>query len=169
MPIKTLEEKMIHELGDIYDAEHQFLEAQQQLLSQAGSDALKTLLEEHIQQSKEQIRNLEQAYKVLGQKSERVKCAGASGIVAEGSKLVKEVSGNPALLDLAIAGAQSKVEHYEIASYRGLITGAEQLGQNEIVNLLRQNLEQEEQTAQRVEQSTQQLFQQALSSTERGE
>ncbi len=169
MPIKTLEEKMIHELGDIYDAEHQFLEAQQQLLGQAGSDILKTLLEEHIQQSKEQIRNLEQAYQVLGQKPERVKCAGASGIVAEGSKLVKEISGNPGLLDLAIAGAQSKVEHYEIASYRGLITGVEQLGQDEIVNLLRQNLQQEEQTAQRVEQSAQQLFQQVLASNQLGE
>lgn len=169
MPIKTLEEKMIHELGDIYDAEHQFLEAQQQLLSQAGSDRIKTLLQEHIKQSEQQIHNLEQVYKAMGQKPERVKCAGASGIVAEGNKLLKEISGNPALIDLAIAGAQSKVEHYEIASYRGLITGAEQMGQTEVVKLLRQNLEQEEQTAQRVEQSTQELFQQALSSSQRGE
>lgn len=169
MPIKTLEEKMIHVLGDIYDAEHQFLEAQQQLLSQAGSDSLKTLLQEHIEQTEEQIRNLEQVYEVLGQKAERVKCAGASGIVAEGNKLLKEISGSPALIDLAIVGAQSKVEHYEIASYRGLITGAEQMGQNEIVKLLRQNLEQEERTAQRVEQSTQELFQQALSANQRGE
>ena len=38
-----------------------------------------------------------------------------------------------------------KVEHFEIGSYRGLITGAWQMGQTEIMNLL-----QKEETAQSV-------------------
>jgi Domain of unknown function (DUF892) len=29
-----------------------------------------------------------------------------------------------------------KVEHFEMSSYRGLVTGAQQMGQNQIVNLL---------------------------------
>jgi len=168
MPIKTLEEKMIHELGDIYDAEHQFLEAQQQMIGKANSNTVKMLLQEHIQQTEQQIQNLEQVYQAMGQQPKRVKCQGAAGIVSEGQKLLQEVSGNPQLIDLAIAGAQSKVEHYEVASYRGLIEGARQMGQNEVVQLLQQNLQQEEQTAQRVEQSTPQLIQQAMSSQQRG-
>lgn len=167
MAIKTLEEKMIHEVSDIYDAEHQFLEAQQQMLPLATSDTVKTLLQEHIKQTEQQIKNLEQVFAALGQEPKREKCSGASGIVSEGNKLLKETAGNPQLQDLAIAGAQAKVEHYEIASYRGLITGAEQTGQNQIVQLLRQNLQQEEQTAQKVEQSTPQLIQQAMGSQER--
>lgn len=168
MPIKTLEEKMQHELGDIYDAEHQFLEAQQEMIKQANNSTVKTMLQEHIQQTEQQISNLEQVFQAMGQQPKRIKCQAAAGLVSEGQKLLKEVSGNPALVDLAIAGAQAKVEHYEVACYRGLITGAEETGQTEIVQLLRQNLQQEEQTAQRVEQSTPQLVQAAMSSNQRG-
>lgn len=168
MAIKNLEEKMLHEVCDIYDAEHQFLEAQQQMIQKANAGQVKSMLQEHIQQTEQQIRNLEQVFQSLGQQPKREKCAAAAGLVSEGQKLLKEVEGNPQLIDLAIAGSQSKVEHYEIASYRGLITGAQQMGQQEIVTLLQQNLQQEEQTAQKVEQSTPQLVQQAMSSKQRG-
>jgi len=161
--ITTLEEKMKHGLGDVYDAEHQFLEAQQEMLSQANSQTVKSLLEEHIAQTEQQIGILEQVYEVMGEKPERIKCAGAAGIVSEGQKTLKEVSGNPALVDLAIAGGCSKVEHYEISSYRMLITGAQQTGKSEVAQLLQQILQQEEQTAQKIEQSTPQLFKQAMS------
>lgn len=168
MAIKNLEEKMLHEVCDIYDAEHQFLEAQQQMIQKANDGQVKSMLQEHIQQTEQQIRNLEQVFQSLGQQPKREKCAAAAGLVSEGQKLLKEVEGNRQLIDLAIAGSQSKVEHYEIASYRGLITGAQQMGQQEIVTLLQQNLQQEEQTAQKVEQSTPQLVQQAMSSKQRG-
>ncbi|MDQ3686514.1 MAG: DUF892 family protein [Acidobacteriota bacterium] len=161
--ITTLEEKMKHGLGDMYDAEHQFLEAQEEMLSQANSQTVKSLLEEHIAQTEEQIGILEQVYEVMGEEPERIKCAGAAGIVSEGQKTLKEVSGNPALVDLAIAGGCSKVEHYEISSYRMLITGAQQTGKTEVAQLLQQILQQEEQTAQKIEKSTPQLFQKAMS------
>lgn len=162
MAIKTLEEKMVHGLGDIYDAEHQFLEMMQEALPQANSDVVKTLLQQHIVQTEQQISNLEQVFDALGEKAKRVTCAGAAGIVSENQKTLKEVSGNPALVDLAIAGGSSKVEHYEVASYRSLITGAQQMGQNQIAQLLQQNLQQEEQTALKIEQSTPALFQRAM-------
>jgi ferritin-like metal-binding protein YciE len=49
-----------------------------------------------------------------------------------------------------------------VASYRGLLTGARQMGQNKIAGLLLQNLQQEEQTALLVEQSTPMLLQKAM-------
>ena len=159
--INTLEEKMKHGLGVIYDAEHQFLEAQEEMLSQANSQTVKSLLEEHIAQTEEQIGILEQVYEVIGEEPERIKCAGAAGIVSEGQKTLKEVSGNPALVDLAIAGGCAKVEHYEIASYRALITGAEQTGQTKVAQLLQQILQQEEQTVQHLESSEPMLLQAA--------
>ncbi len=75
---------------------------------------------------------------------------------------MQETKGKPELCDTAIAGAASKVEHYEISSYRGLITGADLMGQREIVSLLQQNLAQEESTAQLIEQSEPQLLQKAM-------
>ncbi len=163
MAIKTLQEKFLHGLGDIYDAEHRFLKAQQEMLPQANASTVKTLLEQHITETEQQIKVLEQVFEVLGESAKREKCAAAAGLVSEGESLLGEVSGVPALVDLAIGGSCSKVEHYEIASYRMLITGAEQMGQTEIAQLLKQNLQQEEQTAQKIEQSAPALFQQAMS------
>jgi ferritin-like metal-binding protein YciE len=168
MAIKSLDEKMLHEVGDIYDAEHQFLEAMQQMQGQAQSNEVKSLLKQHIGETEQQITNLEQVFQALGEKPKREKCAGAAGLVSEAQKLLKEVKDNPQLIDLAIAGSQSKSEHYEISAYRGLITAAEEMGQGEIVKLLQKNLQQEEQTAQKVEQSTPKLLQQAMKAQERG-
>ncbi len=168
MAIKTLQEKFLHGIGDIYDAEHQFLEAQQEMLPQATSPTVKTLLEKHIAQTEQHITTVEEIFNVLGETPKRIKCQGAAGIVTEGQKTLKEVSGNPELVDLAIAGGCGNVEHYEIANYRMLIAGAEQTGQTEIVKLLTRNLRQEEQTAKLIEQSSPELFKRAVSAEKTG-
>ena len=49
MPIKDSREKFEHELADIYDAEHQFLEAQDVMLTNATDPKLKSLIEQHIE------------------------------------------------------------------------------------------------------------------------
>ena len=161
MAINNLQDKFIHELGDIYDAEHQFLKGQEEMLRNATDSKLKQMIQQHIEQTHQQISNLEQVYTALGQQPERVMCDGAKGIVSEGQKLLKETAGAPELRDCAIAGAASKVEHYEIATYRGLIQDAQLTGQQKIVSLLQQNLQQEESTAKLIEQSSPQLLQKA--------
>jgi len=168
MTIRTLDEKMAFELQGIYDAEHQFLEAQQEMQKQASSDTVRSMLEKHIEQTQQQITNLEQVFDLLGQQVKRTKCHGAAGLVSDGQKLLKQVGDNDALVDLAIAGSNSKVEHYEIAAYRGLIEGATIMGNAEVLSLLERNLEQEEQTAQKLEQSMPKLLEQAMSAQEAG-
>ncbi len=163
MAIKTLEEKFQHELGDIYDAEHQFLDAQREMLPQATNEQVKKLLEQHIKQTEQQITVLEQAFAALGQAATRIKCQGAAGIVTENKKTLKEVSSNPALINLAIAGGSAKVEHYEVVSYRALVAGAEAMNQTKVMKLLQRNLVQEEATATKVEASLPKLLQQAVS------
>lgn len=162
MAIKSLEEKFQHELGDIYDAEHQFLEMQRQVLPQASSPQVARLLEQHIKQTEQQITVLEQVFTALGAEAKRVKCQGATGIVNENKKTLKDVSSDPLLVDLAIAGGSAKVEHYEISVYRGLVAGAEAMGQTKVMKLLQRNLAQEEQTAAKIEQSMPKLLQQAM-------
>ncbi|MBA3441897.1 MAG: ferritin-like domain-containing protein [Pyrinomonadaceae bacterium] len=162
MAIKTLEDKFQHELGDIYDAEHQFLEMQQQVLPKVSSPQVTRLLEQHIKQTEQQITVLEQAFAALGVEAKRVKCQGATGIVTENKKTLKDVSSDPMLVDLAIAGGSAKVEHYEISVYRGLVAGAEAMGQTKVMKLLQRNLAQEEQTAAKIEQSIPKLLQQAV-------
>ena len=164
MAIKTLDEKFTHELGDIYDAEHRFLKAMQEMAKQGNDSTLKQMINEHIGQTELQIKNLEQVFENLGQKAKRVTCDGAAGLVSEGEKGLKEAKDAPEILDCLIAGSLSKSEHYEIASYRGLIAGAELMEQKEIVRLLKENLKQEEETAKTIEKNSRSLLQKALKS-----
>ncbi len=146
MAINSFEEKFQHALGDMYDAEHLFFEAQQEMSNNTDSEELKTMLDKHNRQTKGHIANLEKIYKLLGKQPERIRCDAANGLVVEGRKMMKD-AGTPEITNWVIASAQAKIEHYEIASYRGLIIGAEIIGNNEITKLLQRNLAQEEQTA----------------------
>ncbi len=162
MPIKSLQEKFEHELADIYDAEHQFLKGQQEMLAEATDDTLKEMLRTHIEQTKGHIKNLEGVFSAKGEEPKREMCAGAKGLVTEAKKMLEETQGAPKIRDCAIAGSAAKAEYYEISSYRDLIAGAEIMGQNEVVRLLQMNLEQEESTAMLIEQNVPDLLQKAM-------
>jgi len=158
-----MQEMFVHELGDIYDAEHQFLEGQQKMLEAATLPKLKTMITNHIAQTEQHIANLEQVFQLLGETAERVPCAGARGLVTEASKLIRETEAVPEIRDYAIAGCAEKVEHYEILSYKGLISAATQMGNQDVVALFRRNLAQEEQTAQLIEKNEPELLTRAMS------
>jgi ferritin-like metal-binding protein YciE len=161
MPLKTTQEKFMHELGDIYDAEHRFLKGQQAMLKAASDPTLKAGIEKHIAESEQQVANLEQVFKLLGEKAKAEPCDAAKGIVTEGQKAVKE-AGTDEIRDCLIGSSLTKVEHYEIVGYKGLILGAQKMGNQDVVALLQQNLRQEEQTAAKLEQSAPLLLQHAM-------
>jgi ferritin-like metal-binding protein YciE len=162
MTINTLEEKFTFELNSIYDAEHQFLEAQQTMLESANSSDVKAMLEKHIAETEQQIVNLTRVHEILGLTAKRQTCAAAKGLVTEGNTILTATADVPALADLAINGSNFKVEHFEIATYRGLIAGAQMMGQTEVVQLLSENLQQEENTAQALEASKPALLEKAM-------
>lgn len=149
--ITNFEQKFILDLCNIYDAEYRFLEAQQIGLQCAKNNQLRSLLETHIRETEEQIRNLEQVFNQIGQQPRRVNCEGGAGIVSECQKDMLLTHENSSILDLAMTSGQALVEQYEITCYKNLVKGAERMGRSEAVNLLRQNLQQEEQTARKIE------------------
>ena len=159
MAIETLQEKYLTELSHIHDSEHRFVAVQQEMLAQATDPTLKAGLEKHIDQTQQQIENIHQVYELLGVEPERQECGICSGLIANAQSGLK--SGNKALRDCFIGGAATMVEHYEIGVYRGLINGAHLMGQEQVAQLLRQNLQQEEQTAQALESSEPMLLQTA--------
>ena len=150
MPITTSEEKFIHELADMYDAEHQFLAAMGKMREMAGDPKLQTMLEEHMLQTEGQISNLEEVFAEIGKDPERQECMGAKGLIGEATKMMEETE-SPELRDSVIAGAATKAEHYEMVAYADLIDGAEMLKKRKAVNLLTKNREQEMSTARKLE------------------
>jgi ferritin-like metal-binding protein YciE len=150
MTISTSEEKFGHELADMYDAEHRFLEAMGKMRDMASDEKLQMLLETHMQETEQHIANLEEVFSEIGKEPERQECMGAMGLVDEATKMIDE-AGSAELRDSIIAGAATKAEHYEIVGYADLIDGAEMMKKRKAVTLLTKNREQELSTARKLE------------------
>lgn len=145
MSLDSLKDLLVHELKDLYNAEKQLLKALPKMARAAESDELRAAIEEHIQQTQEQVNRLDDAFVTLGAKSRGPRCVAMEGIIEEGTKLLEE-EGEPAVLDAAIIAAAQKAEHYEIAGYGSVATFARVLGLEEVHRLLQQTLEEEKET-----------------------
>jgi ferritin-like metal-binding protein YciE len=156
MPITNSREKFVHELADTYDAEHQFLEAMQMMRERASDEKLRTMLEAHMAETRQQIENLEAVFSSIGEEPERQPCSGAKGIIEEGSKAMEE-AGTDEIRDAFIVGGATKAEHYEMVSYADLIEGAEMLKLKKAARLLMENREQEVRTARKLERTSPRL------------
>jgi ferritin-like metal-binding protein YciE len=161
MSVTNTQELFLHELSDVYDAEHRFLEGQQEMLQEATAPDLRSAIENHIEQTRQQIQNLERVFTQLGQKPRRETCEAAQGLVSEAREGIQETP-TSTLRDCAIVSAIIKVEHYEMGSYRGMVTGAQLMGQTEIERLLSENMHQEEETARIAESSAEELLGKAM-------
>lgn len=161
MPLTTTQEMFLHELGDIYDAEQQFLKGQEEMAKNATDPTLKSGIEQHITETQQHVKNIEQVFALLGEQPKAEKCPAAAGIVTEAKQGMKE-AGTSAIRDCMIGESAEKAEHYEIVSYHGLVQGAEAMGQQQVVTLLKANLAQEEKTAKKLEQGAPALLKKAM-------
>ena len=143
--LSSLDDLLVHELQDIYNAEGQILKALPRMAKAASNPDLKAAFEEHRSQTEGQVKRLEQVFKLLGHPVKGKKCEGMAGLIEEGKKVMQE-DAEPEVLDAALIAAAQKVEHYEIAAYGCLCTYAEMLGYQEAHELLGQNLDEEETT-----------------------
>ena len=168
MPIANAQELFVHELGEVYDAEHRFIEGQQEMVENATDQDLKGAIQEHLEQTRQHAVNVERVFAELGQEAHRETNKVAKGLVSEAQEGIQETQGD-ALRDAAIVSAVIKVEHFEMGSYRGLVTGANLMDQTEVERLLRENMQQEEETARIAEQSAEELLSKAVQGGEQEE
>jgi ferritin-like metal-binding protein YciE len=140
-----LQELLIEELRDIYNAEGQLLKALPKMAKSAQSERLKEAFERHLEETEQQIDRLERAFELLGEPVKGKKCQAMEGLIAEGKEIMEEHS-ESAMLDAALICAAQKVEHYEIASYGTVCTWADLLGLDEVSDLLKETLDEEKTT-----------------------
>jgi len=139
-----LKELLIDELQDIYHAEGQLVKALPKMAKAANSSELKEAFQNHLTETQGQVRRLNQAFELLGEKAKGKVCKGMQGLVEEGQEAITDgKEKEDPIADLALIGAAQRVEHYEISAYGTARTIAEQLGQDEVVQLLEQTLEEE--------------------------
>ena len=143
-------ELLLHELGDILYAEKLLVKTLPKLQKEASDEELSTRFGRHTEETKQQVQNLEQAFKALGEKAKAEKCPGIEGIKAEHDEFVSQESPSPDVLNAFLTGAAARTEHYEIAAYEGAITMAKAMGETEVARLLDENLRQEKENLKRV-------------------
>lgn len=148
MEHKALKELFIDELKDIYSAENQLIKALPKMAKAATSDDLRAGFEEHLEQTKEHARRIEEICAELGEKPTGKKCVGMEGLIGEGKEMMDEFEDD--VLDAAMISAAQRVEHYEIAAYGTVRTYAELLGHDRAVELLEKTLEEEKETDQKL-------------------
>ncbi|OQP52878.1 rubrerythrin family protein [Niastella yeongjuensis] len=133
-------------LKDIYWAEKQLTKALPKMQKAATTPELKAAIEEHIAQTKEQVGRLEEVFQLMERKVQAKKCDAMEGLIKKGESIIEETEDGTMTRDVGIIMAAQKVEHYEIATYGGLVQIATVLGEDEVVKLLNQTLEEEKET-----------------------
>jgi ferritin-like metal-binding protein YciE len=161
MAIKSPQELFLHELSDMYDAEQRISKMLPTMAKECEDPQVKSAFEHHQEETLHQIQNLEQCFQALGTKPEKASCDAVAGMKKEHDSFLKE-DPSAEILTMFDLGGASKTEHYEIASYKGLIEKATLMGQQACVSLLKENLQQEEAMAKKVEKISKQLGQQMV-------
>lgn len=149
MKVSNLQELLVDELKDLYNAEQQLVKTLPKMAKSANSDELRTAFEEHLEQTKGHVERLDRAFESLNVATRGKKCLGMEGLINEGKELL-ETEMPEAVLDAGIIGAAQKVEHYEIAAYGTARRHAELLDLDDVVELLNQTLEEEKETDERL-------------------
>lgn len=138
-----LEKFFVDSLKDIYWAEKHLTKALTKLAKETTSEELRSALEDHKAVTEDQVTKLERVFETVGKKAQAKKCDAMEGLIKEGTSIVDETEDDTYTRDVGIIIACQKVEHYEIASYGGLVQLAKTLGNTEAANLLEEILEEE--------------------------
>jgi ferritin-like metal-binding protein YciE len=153
--IDTPRDLYVHKLGAALTMEKTILEMLPKLEEKANDPQLKDALRQHQEETQGHVTNLESAFSALGADVDDSPCPAIEGLEKEGQANLKMV--DDSLNDQVIMSAVCETEHHEIAVYEGLITNAEEMGEQDVVALLQENLENEEATLRKAKEMSQQL------------
>ena len=132
MAEKDLNALFLDTLKDIYYAEKQIYKSLPKMAKAANSDQLRAAFEKHHDETEGQIGRLEQIFELLGKPARGKKCDAIEVILDEGTEIMEEYKGEPAL-DAGLLAAAQAVEHYEISRYGTLKSWAGKLGMKDAV------------------------------------
>jgi ferritin-like metal-binding protein YciE len=146
---ETMQELLVEEMQDLYDAEKQLVKALPKMVKAASSEELSQAFGNHLEQTKGHVERMERAFEMLKQKPKSKSCAAMKGLISEAQERIQE-NGEGALADSAMICAAQKVEHYEIAGYGTLKAWAEELGLDDVAALLQETLDEEKNADQKL-------------------
>ncbi|HEY9003991.1 MAG TPA: ferritin-like domain-containing protein [Mucilaginibacter sp.] len=141
-----LKEFFVDQLKDIYWAEKKLIKTLPKLREAAAIQQLRDAFGAHHIETEKHVERIERVFEMVGEKRDTTKCAAMAGIADEGEDIIHKTEEGTAQRDVGLIFAGQKAEHYEIATYGGLMSLAVTLGYNDAAELLRQTLEEEKAT-----------------------
>ena len=140
--MKTLEDLFEHQLKDLYSAEKQLIEALPKMVDNAQDAKLKKAFEDHLKETKNHKKRLEDVCGKLDINPEGETCKAMQGLIKEAEGFIKEKP-DPAVMDAGLIAKAQRVEHYEISGYGTAVRYAKELGHDKIASILKETLDEE--------------------------
>ena len=140
--MKDLKGLFEHQLKDLYSAESQLVEALPKMASNANDSKLKKAFKDHLEETKNQKKRLEEICKELDIKPTGETCKAMEGLIKEAKSFIDEAEGED-VMDAGLIAEAQRVEHYEISGYGTAVRFAKELGHKDIAKKLQQTLDEE--------------------------
>jgi ferritin-like metal-binding protein YciE len=139
----ALMELFVDCLRDVYWAENHLVKSLPKMIQAATSPKLVNAIENHLEETVEHVSRLDVIFDLLGLEAIAKKCDAMEGLTKEGEGIIESTDEGTATRDVGIILASQKVEHYEIATYGGLVQLATTLGLKDVAEILLQTLDEE--------------------------
>jgi ferritin-like metal-binding protein YciE len=139
----ALMELFVDSLRDIYWAENHLIKTLPRMAAAASSQKLVSTIEDHLEQTQGHLNRLKEIFSLLGVDAIAKKCDAMEGLTKEGEGIIENTDEGTATRDVGIILASQKVEHYEIATYGGLVQLATTLSLDDVAAILALTLQEE--------------------------
>lgn len=140
--MKNLKDLFEHQLKDLYSAETQLIKALPKMAENSTDAKLKKAFEDHLKETKEHQKRLEEVCEELDIKPTGETCKAMKGLIAEAEAFLKE-DADKEVRDAGLIADAQRVEHYEISGYGTVVRYAKELGYDSIAKKLQKILDEE--------------------------
>jgi ferritin-like metal-binding protein YciE len=131
-------------LSDIYIVENLIIKNIPNIIKHTHSDELKEVLKNHLKETKEQAKRLDKIFQLLKLKPATEEwLSDIKQIFSDAESFLKENTSSP-VLDAAVIAFTQRIEHFEIATYGTLKAFADVLDYDEVGDILKHSLKEEE-------------------------
>ena len=142
LELGSLRDVLMDQLAVLRDAERQLVQALPKVAAAATHPRLREAIEHHHEETRRQAQRLDTIFSRVGGRAPSGSDDVMTALVADAERFV-EARGDDASRDAALIGAAQRVEHHEIAAYGTARTLADELGLDEVRDLLNETLDEE--------------------------
>jgi ferritin-like metal-binding protein YciE len=130
------------EIGDLYSAEEQLMDALPRMVERSSDTTLQSALQVHLEATHMQLYRLQQIYDDHGRQPERQTCKPMQALIDAAEHQLR-ANGDDGACDAGIIVAAQSFGRYEISGLRNAYALAARLGHTEAAAILEESLDEE--------------------------